>query len=136
MMKISSKTVLTVIFMIATSLSVNAQKQSSRNDSTMNAIKIKNIKTRKALLMKQIVAEDKKRNAVIGGVTPETLEIRNKKQDSVCLQLRSVLVDVELELKELERRNMTSQIIQQVNTLRQNQNKDSIRVTGFCNGSK
>lgn len=110
---------------------VIAQNNSTANNSAVNATKIKNLKQQKESLEKQISAEDKKRNKVIEGVAIETMEKRNEKQDSVCLELRSRLVDIELELKELgvDNENATSQIIQQYNTLIQNQPKDSLQIT-------
>lgn len=80
---------------------VKAQGTAAQNDSTVTAIKIKNLNKRKAQLQKQIAAEDKKRNNVTEGATPETQERRRDRQDSICLQLRSDLVEVELELKEM-----------------------------------
>lgn len=107
------------------SLESKAQSNTSQNDSTVNAIKIKNLKNRKATLQKQIVAEDKKRNAVLEGVSPETLEKRNERQDSICLELRSELTGVELELKELGADNTNAQIVQQYNNLIHNHQQDS-----------
>lgn len=78
-----------------------AQGTAAQKDSTVTAIKIKNLNKRKAQLQKQIAAEDKKRNNVTEGATPETQERRRDRQDSICLQLRSDLVEVELELKEI-----------------------------------
>ena len=106
-----------------------AQNQASQNDSTVNAIKIKNLKNRKADLQKQIAVEDKKRNAVLEGVSPETLEKRNERQDSICLELRSELTIVELELKELGADNTNAQIVQQYNNLIHNHQQDSTQQT-------
>lgn len=61
--------------MILFSVECNAQQlQTAQNDSTVNAIKINNLKNQKTALQKRIAVEDKKRNAVIEGVSPETLE--------------------------------------------------------------
>ena len=113
------------IGMLLFSIESNAQGQTSQNDSTVNAIKIKNLKNRKAALQKQIAVEDKKRNAVIEGVSPETLEKRNERQDSVCLELRSELTAIELELKELGADNTMIQIAQQYNNLIHTNQQDS-----------
>ena len=113
------------IGMLLFTVECNAQTQTSQNDSTVNAIKIKNLKNRKAALQKQIAVEDKKRNAVIEGVSPETLEKRNERQDSICLELRSELTVVELELKELGADNTTAQIAQQYNNLIHHNQQDS-----------
>lgn len=86
---------------IAFSNSGIAQSQVTANNSTVNAIKIKSLKQQKESLQRQISVEDKKRNAVIEGVSIETQEKKNVQQDSICLELRSRLVNIELELKEL-----------------------------------
>lgn len=78
----------------------NANAQNAKPNSTVNAIKIKSLKAQKESLQKQIAVEDKKRNIVIEGVSAETLEKKNEQQDSICLELRSALVSVELELRE------------------------------------
>ena len=78
-----------------------------------------------AALQKQITVEDKKRNAVIEGVSPETLEKRNERQDSICLELRSELTDVEIELKELGADNTTAQIALQYNNWVHHNQQDS-----------
>lgn len=83
------------------------------NDSTVNALKIKNLNIRKADLQKQIKMEDKKRNRAIDGVDPETMEAINDKQDSICLALRSELSDIQLELNELIPQKTIIQLIQQ-----------------------
>lgn len=115
--------------MMMFSLGSNAQSNTSQNDSTVNAIKIKNLKNRKATLQKQIAVEDKKRNTVLEGVSPETLEKRNERQDSICLELRSELTCVELELKELGADNTNAQIVQQYSNLIHNHQQDSTQQT-------
>lgn len=50
-------------------------------------------------------------------MTPETLEEMNDRQDSVCLALRSELVDVILEIKENSVDIPSSVLIQQYNGL-------------------
>ena len=114
-----------IIGMLLFTMECNAQSQTSQNDSTVNAIKIMNLKNRKAALQKQIAVEDKKRTSVIEGVSPETLEKRNERQDSICLELRSELTDVGLELKELGADNTTAQIAQQYNNLIHHNPQDS-----------
>ena len=129
-MKLSILLYTMTIGMFLFSVECNAQGQTSQNDSTVNAVKIKNLKNRKAVLQKQIAVEDKKRNVVIEGVSPETLEKKNDMQDSICLELRSELTDIELELKELGADNTTVQITQQYNNLILNNQQDSTQTTG------
>ena len=128
-MKLSKIIIAMMIGILLYSAECNAQVQASQNDSTVNAIKIKNLKNRKAALQKQIATEDKNRNVVIEGVSPETLEKRNERQDSICLELRSELTAVELELKELGTDDTTTQIVQQYNSLVHNNHQDTTQVT-------
>lgn len=114
--------------MMLFSLECNASVQTSQNDSIVNAIKIKNLKDRKAELKKRIATEDKKRNTVIEGVSPETLEKIIERQDSICLELRSELTAVELELKELGADIATTQIAQQFNRLIQSNRPDTTQM--------
>ncbi len=124
-----SKFIYGMIFgMMLFSLECNASVQTSQNDSIVNAIKIKNLKDRKAELKKRIATEDKKRNTVIEGVSPETLEKIIQRQDSICLELRSELTAVELELKELGADIVTTQIAQQFNRLIQSNRPDTTQM--------
>lgn len=91
--------------------------QNARQDSTLIALKIKELNARKESLAKQIKAEDAKRNRAVHGVSPETQEILDDKQDSICLALRSQLVAVNLELKELVPDRTTSSIVNYFNDL-------------------
>ncbi len=75
--------------------------QDAQQDSTLVALKIKELNTRKEAIAKLIKAEDAKRNRTVPGVSPETQERLDDRQDSICLALRSQLVAVNLELKEL-----------------------------------
>lgn len=70
-------------------------------DDRARAMKIKELEGRKAKVEAQIKEEDKKRNQVISDVSPARLEQINDEQDKKCLQLRSELVDINLELEEL-----------------------------------
>lgn len=117
-----------ILGMMLFSLECNASVQTSQNDSIVNAIKIKNLKDRKAELKKRIATEDKKRNTVIEGVSPETLEKIIERQDSICLELRSELTAVELELKELGADIATTQIAQQFNRIIQSNRPDTTQM--------
>lgn len=117
-----------ILGMMLFSMECKASVQTSQNDSIVNAIKIKNLKDRKAELKKRIATEDKKRNTVIEGVSPETLEKIIERQDSICLELRSELTAVELELKELGADIATTQIAQQFNRLIQSNRPDTTQM--------
>lgn len=111
---------LVLLAMILTCVTAFAQNVNPDKDKTVRAIKIKELNLRKESLQKQIKIEDKKRNQTLVGVASETQEILNDKQDSLCLALRSELVSVELELKELVPDETASKIADQFNIL-QNQ---------------
>lgn len=111
---------LVLLAMIMACVAAFAQNANPDKDRTVRAIKIKELNLRKESLQKQIKIEDKKRNQTLAGVTFETQEILNDKQDSLCLALRSELVSVELELKELVPDETESKIAAQFNIL-QNQ---------------
>lgn len=108
-----------VIALAAGFLSINmaAQTDSSRKDSIATAIRLNGLHSKKAKLEKEIKAEDGKRNSQIAGVTAETLEEMNNRQDSICLALRSELVEVILEIKELSPGVASPQLLQHYNNL-------------------
>ena len=117
-------TILGILLISAAALAQNTQStvpdrntQENQQDSTLIALKIKELNTRKEALAKQIKAEDAKRNRAVYGVSPETQEILDDKQDSICLALRSQLVAVNLELKELVPDRTTSSIVNYFNDL-------------------
>jgi hypothetical protein len=51
----------------------------------------------------------------LNGVSAEVLEEMNDRQDSVCLDLRSQLVDVQLEIWERSKGTLPTQLKQQLN---------------------
>lgn len=69
-------------------------------DSVPSAVKLDDLRSRRDDLHKLIKAEDAKRNRQTAGVSAATLEIMNDRQDSLCLELRSQLIDVVLQIKE------------------------------------
>ena len=74
----------------------------TKADTVKVQIKIKELKQIEATLKKHIETEDKKRNQNIEGVSEISMNEMNQRQDSICLDLRSQLVDVQLQVKELE----------------------------------
>lgn len=121
---------LIILVMAMLCVSISAQKKVTPNDSVMNVVKIKLLTEKKTKLKRQIAIEDAKRNEVVNGVTPEIQEVLNDKQDSICLELRSQLVAVELELKEFVPEDTVSTIVGQLNLLNQKQQSDLGTVVG------
>ena len=94
------KKILFILFCSVIGLAnVSAQ---TKADTVKVQIKIKELKQIEATLKKHIETEDKKRNRNIEGVSETSMEEINQRQDSICLELRSQLVDVQLQVKELE----------------------------------
>ena len=121
---------LIILVMAMLCVSISAQKKVTPNDSVMNVVKIKLLTEKKTKLKRQIAIEDAKRNEVVNGVTPEIQEVLNDKQDSICLELRSQLVAVELELKEFVPEDTVSTIVGQLNLLNQKQQSELGTVVG------
>lgn len=97
------KHILLGIFSLTTMLFVGdnmAQTPIQRTDSIITNAKIKILRNRRDSLQNIIKIEDAKRNRCIPGVSPERMEKLNDHQDSICLALRSQLVDILLEIKE------------------------------------
>ena len=94
------KKILFILFCSVIGLA-NASAQ-TKADTVKVQIKIKELKQTEATLKKRIETEDKKRNRNIEGVSETSMDEMNQRQDSVCLDLRSQLVDVQLQVKELE----------------------------------
>lgn len=99
------------------SFAMSPQTSTSRSDSIATAVKLNSLQSKKYKLENEIKIADGKRNSQIAGVSPETLEAINNRQDSICLALRSELVDVILEIKELSSDVATPQLLQQYNNL-------------------
>lgn len=111
-----------IVAILALFSATNASAQEkTAADSTATIIKLRTLNQKKDALNKQIAAEDKKRNQTIDGVSPASMEQINLAQDSICLELRSELVSVELEIKELTPNAAVNNIIQQFNNLQQPQ---------------
>lgn len=94
-----------------------AAQPTAKNDSIATALRLNTLQGKKESLQKEIKVQDAKRNKQISGVLAETLEEMNNKQDSLCLGLRSELVDVILEIKELSPSVASPQLINQFNNL-------------------
>lgn len=106
--------------MMLLSMPAFAQEENRTNDSIARFVKIKELKIKKDNLIKQIKMEDAKRDMSIDGVTFESQERLNDIQDSICLDLRSQLVSIELEIKELSPNDVTGAINKHMNKLNAN----------------
>lgn len=73
----------------------------NQNDTIRTRARITELTMQRNQLKQRITSEDKKRNSQIAGVTPGQMELINIRQDSLCLELRSQLTEVELEIMEL-----------------------------------
>lgn len=92
-------------------------KTVERNDSIATAIRLNSLQNKRESLQREIKAQDTKRDKQIAGVSAATLEEMNDRQDSICLALRSELVDVILEIKELSPTVDSPQLINHLNNL-------------------
>lgn len=89
----------------------------SKENPVAGSVRMKSLQAKRDSLQQAIRVEDAKRNAQINGVTPERQEELNNRQDSICLDLRSQLVEVTLEIKEMAPDVATPQFMQQYNQL-------------------
>ena len=86
---------------IAAAVSLTAAAQSATQSADSLSVRQKRLTERRAELRKLITEADAQRNKTREGVAAATNEALNDRQDSICLDLRSQLTDVELQLKEL-----------------------------------
>lgn len=100
-----------------TNFNVSAEETTNRNDSIATALRLNSLQAKRDKLQAEIKTQDSKRNRQLTGVSVETMEEMNERQDSLCLSLRSELVDVLLEIKELTPSFSSPLLIQQYNNL-------------------
>ena len=116
-----------IIFILLILITVNvvtyAQSNINVSDSISIALRLKTLRSQKERLQEEIREQDTKRNKQIVGVSAKTLEYMNNKQDSICLELRSALTDVNLEIKELMTITVTPQLMNQINSIIKSQNR-------------
>lgn len=94
------KKILFLLFCMVVSWS--SASDQTKTDTIKVQVKIKELKQTELSLKKRIGMEDKKRDQHIEGVSEASMRELNERQDSVCLELRSQLVDVQLQVEELE----------------------------------
>lgn len=104
--------------------SASAQTTTSKADSVATTLRLRKLRSQRDRLQKEIKVQDEKRNVQIAGVSTETLEEMNDRQDSICLALRSELVDVNLAIKELVPGMLPSTFVNQYNNLINKRSED------------
>lgn len=116
------KKVMTFGLFFLLSLTAFAQTDNNmpENDTTADMMRIQKLNAQKDSLLNQIKIEDAKRNMIIDSLSFEQMEIINDRQDSICLDLRSKLTYINLELKELEKHKISSVISDKMNHINQN----------------
>ncbi|MCF0196640.1 MAG: hypothetical protein HUK03_05325 [Bacteroidaceae bacterium] len=82
-----------------------------------SSAKLGMLKKQRAALEEKIKVEDKKRNRQVAGVTQESMEQINLTQDSICLELRSRLATVNLEIEELNPKKTAQDLLHTNSTL-------------------
>jgi hypothetical protein len=111
-----------ILFIVAALMSLSmlveiAAQTTAKDSAIVSSIRLQNLQAQKESLQKEIKIQDSKRNQQISGVSAEALEDMNDRQDSLCLALRSELVDVILEIKELSPGIDSPQLINQYTNL-------------------
>lgn len=76
-------------------------EQPVRLDSLRYNLRLRELTARRDALTQTITQADSRRGITLDGATPAEQEAYNMEQDSVCLDLRSQLVDINLEIDEL-----------------------------------
>ena len=91
------------ISLIAAFIVMSAATSSAQTlgDTLRTQTRLADLTLQRNQLRQHITVEDKNRNRQLPGVAPEQMELINLRQDSLCLELRSRLTEVELELAEL-----------------------------------
>ncbi len=112
---------LSTIAMMLIATQVYAQNRSPLDQNSINAIKIEELTRKRAALIQQIEKEEAKRGREIADSTYIYMEMVNQRQDSICLELRSQLVAIELQIEEIKppQANPVETILNQFNNLQQ-----------------
>ena len=77
-------------------------------DSVAHFNNLKLLETKEQNLKKKLNEEMQKRNATYSGVSAEALEEMNDRQDSICLDLKSQIVDVQLQIRDIRKQQASS----------------------------
>ncbi len=96
-------------------------QSSEQTDST--SVSLEDLKKQKEDLTEALKREEAKRGQKLEGVFPESMEKVNRNQDSICLELKSQLIDVELEIAENRQSVSVSTLVNKFNDLVDPKNK-------------
>lgn len=91
-----------ILALLCTVMGLGQTYAQTKVDTIKVQVKIKELKQTELTLKKRLETEDKKRNQTIEGVSEIRMNEINERQDSICLDLRSQLVNVQLQIKEQE----------------------------------
>lgn len=119
-MKFPIITITLLAFILSFGNGIDAQTRQQPTNSTITSVRLHNLRAKSNKLQNEIRVQDAKRNQQVAGVSPESMEIINERQDSICLALRSELVDVMLEMKEIAPDKHNQPLLEQLNQIRQN----------------
>lgn len=112
-----------LFFLLSLTAFSQTDNNTPENNTVADMMRIQELNTQKDSLLNQIKIEDAKRNMIIDSLSFEQMEIINDRQDSICLDLRSKLTYINLELKELEGYKTSSIISDKMNQINQNNKK-------------
>ncbi len=116
------KKIITFAAFLLLSLTAFSQSDNSAltNEPVTGVNRMEELTEQKKVLLKQIKIEDSKRNKVDDSMSFEQMEEINDRQDSICLDLRSKMVYVELEINELKRNDVSSVIRDKIDKINKN----------------
>lgn len=77
-------------------------------DSVAHLKSLKTLEAKEQNLQKRLDEEMQKRNATFSGASAEVLEEMNDRQDSVCLAIKSQIVDVQLQIRDIRQQHASS----------------------------
>lgn len=94
--------ILTALMLTVAASSFAARQDDRQQPQISDAMQIKILSIKKDKLQIKLLEEESLRNRIMPGVAPEAMEEANERQDSICLALRSEIVDIDLQIEELD----------------------------------
>ena len=77
-------------------------------DTETHIGQIKTLEAKEQILQKKLDAEMQKRNATFSETRADVIEDLNDRQDSVCLDLKSQIVDIQLQIRDIKNQQVSS----------------------------